>query len=409
MLEKHSNVNSVSEVYNVSRGLFRKLSKLNLFLLITIGYSWLTLAIIFSYKLTPEDRFTEILGNSATAISIVLGLVAIMYSFISGESLNRSLGQINEASNSVNKSRDHISNFIGEIREISESSAANANNLMAAHQEIVDSQNKMKSAVDLFEAKFDDLGNVITQLPNRLDALKKFETKFDDLENLISQLPRQLDSLKDIEKRMHAFEYQRQYMNWEAAKEKIEDHIIESFEQSRLEGRPTTVDCLGVALHVSWSKLKDCIIKYYDDYKEYPPSVIRLKALNKTWKGWEEDAERWSPQDNSRWKKYNNDFWKEVYDFAQEVHNNKYLRIQVLAYDYDPNLHGVLINNRHLYRSSCNFRKDELTQNSRLVVHDSPYFYYLSESSKFADNQISDFKYWFDYKAQIILDSYVKA
>lgn len=92
-----------------------------------------------------------------------------------------------------------------------------------------------------------------------------------------------------------------------------------------------------------------------------------------------------------------------------EQDRKKNLHIQVIAYNYDPNLHGVLINDRYLYRSMCFFRKDELTQNDNLFVHDSPYCYYAKDSSQSADRQISEFKYWFNYKADIKLNSHTLA
>jgi hypothetical protein len=146
--------------------------------------------------------------------------------------------------------------------------------------------------------------------------------------------------------------------------------------------------------------------RYYDDNKEYPKAMIRLKALGRDWKGWVEDDGEWSSDDHNKWKDHNHEFWSEVENFARKIKDDRFLRIQILAYDYDPNLHGVLINSRHLYRSSCIFRKAELKQNKELIVHESPYFYFLAESSKFSDSQISDFMYWIDYKNNIQLDSF---
>jgi len=262
---------------------------------------------------------------------------------------------------------------VSEIRTITHTSEISADNLSKAYDDSMNSQNKMKLAVEKFESKFDEWETVIRQLPNRLETLK------------------------EIEKRLQAIEYPARFENWDQAKSSIEAHIIESFEQSKLNGDRTTIDFLGVALHVSWPKLKDCVTRYYDDNKEYPKALIRLKALSRDWKGWFEN--------DGKWSSYNHEFWTEVENFIAKIKNNHFLQIQVISYDYDPNLHGILINSRHLYRSSCNFRKAELKQGKELIVHESPYFYFLSESSKFSDSQISDFKYWLDYKNDVELDS----
>jgi hypothetical protein len=381
MIDKVTIYGNEQETSAPRRSPFSRISKSNLFYIMVIVYQGTAMAFLLSIKFTPQERFTEYLGNAATSISIVLALIAIFYSFISGESLSQSIGHINEASNSVSKSRDSISEFLREIRTITQTSEISADNLRKAHEESLQSQHKMKLAVEKFELKFDEWENVITQLPNRLDTLK------------------------GIEKRLQAIEYPARYENWDEAKSSIEAHIIESFEQSKHKGERTTVDCLGVALHVSWRKLKDCVTRYYDDNKEYPKAIIRLKALSRDWKGWVEDDVDWSSDDHNKWKDHNHEFWTEVESFAQKIKNNNLLQIQIISYDYDPNLHGVLINGRHLYRSSCNFRKAELKQNKELIVHESPYFYFLSESSKFSDSQISDFMYWLDYKNFVKLDS----
>ena len=381
MIERNNASDNEQETYAPRRSPFSRISKSNLFYIMVIVYLGITMAFVLSIKFTPEERFTEYLGNAATSISIVLALIAIFYSFISGESLSQSIGHINEASNSVSKSRDSISEFLSEIRSITQTSEISADNLRKVYEESLQSQNKMKLSVEKFESKFDDWENVITQLPNRLETLK------------------------EIEKRLQAIEYPARFENWDDAKSCIEAHIIESFEQSKHKGERTTIDCLGVALHVSWRKLKDCVTRYYDENKEYPNALIRLKALDRDWKGWVEDDGDWSSDDHNKWKDHNHEFWTEVENFAKKIKNNNFLQIQIIAYDYDPNLHGVLINTRHLYRSSCNFRKAELKQNKELIVHESPYFYFLSESSKFSDSQISDFMYWLDYKNLVKLDS----
>jgi methyl-accepting chemotaxis protein len=154
MPDKNSNENRVSVDRSQRRGALRSLTRLNISLILTLLYTWFSLAYIISSKFTEIPNFTVVLSNSATAISIVLGLVAIIFSIVSGDSLNRSLGQINEASNSLNKIRDAISDFIGKIRQISESSEANAEKLTNAHDQIVESQNKMNLAVDTFENNF---------------------------------------------------------------------------------------------------------------------------------------------------------------------------------------------------------------------------------------------------------------
>lgn len=60
-----------------------------------------------------------------------------------------------------------------------------------------------------------------------------------------------------------------------------------------------------------------------------------------------------------------------------------------------PNWHGVLINEQHLFRSSCLYRDNEFT------VHKNPYVYFRREANYYSDMQISEFLYWFNHEAHL--------
>ena len=71
------------------------------------------LLVVIAHKWTPQPRFTEYLSNAATLASLLLALVAIVYSFVSSESISKSLGQISLISRDVQASKDEVREFVG--------------------------------------------------------------------------------------------------------------------------------------------------------------------------------------------------------------------------------------------------------------------------------------------------------
>jgi GTP1/Obg family GTP-binding protein len=72
----------------------------------------LVIVAIATDRWTAQQNFTEYLSNAATMTSLVLGLVAIFYSFISNDGMSRSLGNINNVSSQVGQVRDEIADFV---------------------------------------------------------------------------------------------------------------------------------------------------------------------------------------------------------------------------------------------------------------------------------------------------------
>lgn len=74
----------------------------------------LTLIIIAiaTFNWTSLEGFTIYLGNAATMTSLLLGLVAIFYSFIANDGLSRSLGNINTVTETITKTRDQITGYL---------------------------------------------------------------------------------------------------------------------------------------------------------------------------------------------------------------------------------------------------------------------------------------------------------
>lgn len=189
--------------------------------------------------------------------------------------------------------------------------------------------------------------------------------------------------LDSIDKKLKTIEAPRRFDNWDHAKPELKRLITNSFNDFPL----TQIDCLGVALHVSWKTVRECLEAYSETHDgDYPKAVINLKVLSPNWRHFA----KLGPD----WRRRNEAFYRGVTSFLQNVRGDKHLKIKVFDYDYTPNWHGVLINGRHLFRSSCLYRQTEFT------VHKNPYVYFRQEENEYSDMQLSEFLHWFRHDAR---------
>lgn len=130
---------------------------------------WLLILGLFILFLTTEkwsdsQQFTTYLANAATLTSLMLGLSAIFYSYISNESLSVSLGMVS----SISKS----------IREVE-------NNAISTLEESKTSNRSLKSTTtDLSEAAR-SLGSTLTDLRDLADSLNATSSSLSDHVNII--------------------------------------------------------------------------------------------------------------------------------------------------------------------------------------------------------------------------------
>jgi hypothetical protein len=187
--------------------------------------------------------------------------------------------------------------------------------------------------------------------------------------------------LASIEKKLKSIETPRRFDDWDQVQPEIQRLIKNSFEDFEY----TELSCLGVALHVSWKTVRECIEQYHKKYNKYPKASIHLKVLCLEWPNWDKFGRAWERRNRS--------FYESVYEFTQKTQGSD-LKIITYDYNYVPNWHGVLIKKRHLFRSSCLYRNDEFT------VHKNPYVYFQLEENEYSDMQVSEFEHWFSYESR---------
>jgi hypothetical protein len=195
---------------------------------------------------------------------------------------------------------------------------------------------------------------------------------------------KQLDSLADsIERISRGLEVPRRFENWDQAQPEIKRLIHSSLKNAD----SIDIRCLGVALHVSWKTVRECVEEYQRDHGKFPKAVIRLKVLSPEWDSWDKLGRSW--------QRRNEVLFESVAEFRQAIRGNPNIKLELFDYVYPPNWHGVLINEQHLFRSSCLYRDNEFT------VHKNPYVYFRREANYYSDMQISEFLYWFNHEAHL--------
>lgn len=134
---------------------------------------------VITYKFTPQPRFTEYLSNAATLASLLLALVAIIYSFISSEGVSKNLGQITSVANEVRDSRDEISKFIETAKGINGKADQGAQLFLSASEQVKNELASLGSTLQSIEQETKALEEVVKDIPSRLNTI---EDKFNGIE-----------------------------------------------------------------------------------------------------------------------------------------------------------------------------------------------------------------------------------
>ncbi|WON74225.1 hypothetical protein [Nitrosospira sp. Is2] len=193
----------------------------------------------------------------------------------------------------------------------------------------------------------------------------------------------QMEQLNSMEKIIRSLEAPRRFNNWDQVQPDIRRIIDRSFEDFE----STELQVLGVALHVSWKTVRECIERYQEKHHgKLPRAVISLKILSPHWRDWDKLGDEWIQRSIS--------LHINIANFLVSIRGDPNLKLLLYDYDYPPNWHGVLINGQHLYRSSCLYR------NNKFTVHKNPYVYFRREDNYYSDMQISEFSYWFGHEAR---------
>lgn len=128
---------------------------------------------IASDRWTEKDGFTDYLSNAATLTSLLLGLVAIFYSFISNSSISSSLGSITSVSSDVERINKQIGEYVSLAKDIESAGRDNVNSLGTISSEMNQGLKEFACLLKSMDEKNSAMHDLISNLPGKLDDLEE--------------------------------------------------------------------------------------------------------------------------------------------------------------------------------------------------------------------------------------------
>jgi len=132
----------------------------------------LVIIAIATDRWTLQPKFTEFLSNAATMTSLVLGLVAIFYSFIANDSLSKSLGSIGAVSQEVHVAREEISKQVTLGAETTKSAERSTQLIERASSNIEQNLASLSQTLLSIQQHTTSLHGSLGNLPGRIDELE---------------------------------------------------------------------------------------------------------------------------------------------------------------------------------------------------------------------------------------------
>ena len=145
---------------------------------------------------TAQKDFTAYLSNAATMTSLLLGLVAIFYSFISNDGLSKSLGSIETVSSEVRDARKEIGYYVDLTKEVTSANSENTLLLKQASEGVKESLSSLDITLNAISKQNLELNSMMQGLPTRFEQM---ETKLQNVAKAIEDKPIQDESTSTVE------------------------------------------------------------------------------------------------------------------------------------------------------------------------------------------------------------------
>lgn len=156
------------------------------------------LVLVSTDRWTGQQNFTEFLTNAATMTSLVLGLVAIFYSFISNDGLSKSLGNISKVSEDITATRQSLAGVMDKSTELVEGSRASAAELRDISRSLDTRIGSLRDTMAEFKAQNETMNESLGIIPQRFDQL---EAKMSEASSTpVKQSPPSSDNLRESSK-----------------------------------------------------------------------------------------------------------------------------------------------------------------------------------------------------------------
>jgi len=131
------------------------------------------LIILIAVKWSNQPNFTEYIGNVATFSSLILGVIAIFYSFTSNNSLSNSLGNITSASESLKRSEIEIRSVLDQSKILANNHSENIEKMHEISESVQTNVSTLAETLSDISNKTTELQSTVLTVPTRLDAISE--------------------------------------------------------------------------------------------------------------------------------------------------------------------------------------------------------------------------------------------
>lgn len=130
-----------------------------------------SIVLLATSRWTGIDGFTDYLTAAGTMISIVLGVLAIIYSFVSGDSISKSLGSVSAAAADLQEARQEFSNLVTAAAGLTNASRASSVELNDVLDVVRLEVKDLRAASAKLNESTEGIAKTIGQMPERLDKI----------------------------------------------------------------------------------------------------------------------------------------------------------------------------------------------------------------------------------------------
>jgi hypothetical protein len=135
---------------------------------------------------SSSKDFTTYLSNAATMTSLVLGVIAILYSFVSNDSMARSLGSITTVTDQVRQVKEQIAEYVMLTADSTQAVQSSGSQIRDASDVISGSLVNLDETLKELTSQNQELRTLLGALPTRFEQL---ETKVGDFARAVGEKP----------------------------------------------------------------------------------------------------------------------------------------------------------------------------------------------------------------------------
>lgn len=124
-------------------------------------------------KWTELAKFTDYLSTAATITSLVLGLLAIIYAYISNDSLSQTTGVLSESASQAQESTVKIASLLATVDSVAAGSSRTNERLAGILDDLKSQMRSLDETVSTLDSQASAITAVLPEIPKGLDAIGK--------------------------------------------------------------------------------------------------------------------------------------------------------------------------------------------------------------------------------------------